>query len=77
MMSEELWFMLLFWFITLFVGIRYKQFFFTSLSSILALFLGFLLLQQVYVWLGLTFIFCGLYLLYYAVFKLMGGSRRK
>jgi len=76
-MGEELWFMLIFWFISLLVGMKFKQQFFLGLSALIALFIGFLCMTQIYVWLGITFIFASIYTLYYTLFKLISGEKKK
>jgi len=70
-MTEELWFLLIIWFICCYLGLKYKQRFFTSLSGLLGVFLGFLCFTNLYAWLGLIFLIIGVYLFYYSLFKLV------
>lgn len=75
-MSEELWFLLITWFITLIIGFKLKQQFFLGLSAFVGIFLGFISMTQLYVWLGLIFIFASIYLLFHTLFRMVRPEKR-
>jgi len=75
-MLDEMWYVLILWFITLVIGLNFRERFFVGLSAIIGIFLGFLTMTNVYVWLGLIFIFASLYLLYYSLFAMITKTKR-
>jgi hypothetical protein len=68
-MTEQLWFVLIFWIIFVVLGLKFKNQYFTSVSALVGIFLGFVSLTEVYVWFGLIIIFTSIYLLYSAMFR--------
>lgn len=74
-MLEEIWFVLILWFIVLIMGFGFKEHFFIGLAGIIGIFLGFLTMTNLYVWLGLIFIFASLYLIYHALFRMTKTKR--
>ena len=76
-MTETIWFVLIAWFITLIIGFKLNQQFFLGVSSLIGIFLGFIVLTDVYVWLGLIFIFTSVYLLFHTLFRTVKGARTK
>lgn len=67
-MTEELWFILIFWIITVLLGFKFKNQYFMSVGALVGIFLGFLVISQVYVWFGMILIFSSIYLLYHVLF---------
>ncbi|MGP3705233.1 MAG: hypothetical protein ACKD6O_08095 [Candidatus Bathyarchaeota archaeon] len=70
MIAEEVWFIFLAFISCFIIGLKFKQQFMIVISGLLALFLGFSSFS-IYAWLGLIFLFAGLYIIYYGMFKLI------
>ena len=74
-MTEQLWFILIFWLIFVVLGLKFKNQYFTATGALVGIFLGFVSLTEIYVWFGMIIIFSSIYLLYMALFKQVSGKK--
>ena len=78
-MTEEIWFILIFWIVTILIGVKYKSQYFKGVGALVGIFLGFIVITDVYIWFGIILIFTSLYLLYSSLFQQTpsGGKKKK
>lgn len=68
-MTEESWFVFIIWLIVFLVSWKLNKTIIYVTGGIIGIFLGFLVMTDVYVWLGIILLVVNLYLIFYGLFK--------